>query len=135
MSRDERHNRIPCPNGLPRWVALEDRTDHKGVLLPGDPEYKSDRVAAGICHTDEGEVAITLQCVHCGMHWIPIRGSGRRRGFCTNCCGPLCGKKECLEACMPYEKRLDIRDRIRKADAVVVGPKSFDGEKQALILP
>jgi len=52
--------------------------------------------------------ADTLQCVHCGMHWIVEPGSGRRRGWCTKCNGPLCHSKElCTVMCYPLEKRLD----------------------------
>ena len=42
----------------------------------------------------------TLQCVHCGFHWMVIPGSGRRRGWCMKCNGPSCGAEECM-ACRP----------------------------------
>jgi hypothetical protein len=36
----------------------------------------------------------TVQCGHCGAHWVYVKGSGRVRGFCTLCskmtCGPRC---------------------------------------------
>lgn len=54
-------------------------------------------------------VADTLQCVHCGTHWIPQAGSGIERGFCMNCMGPVCGRK--CAACVPMEKRLDIAEK------------------------
>lgn len=57
---------------------------------------------AGLC--DEGE---TLQCVHCGMHWKVEPGSGRKRGFCLQCGGPTCGKKECEIKCLPFEKAME----------------------------
>lgn len=55
-------------------------------------------------------VADTLQCVHCGSHWIPMKGSGRVRGFCTKCNGPVCGIK--CAVCIPFEKKLDIAERL-----------------------
>jgi hypothetical protein len=56
------------------------------------------------------EIADTLQCCHCGHHWIPVKGSGRTRGFCTKCNGVTCGRPECME-CVPYEKRLDLYEK------------------------
>ena len=54
----------------------------------------------------------TLQCKHCGMHWQMIPGSGRIRGWCTKCNGPLCGENQmCMVICYPMEKRLDDAER------------------------
>jgi len=50
----------------------------------------------------------TYQCVHCGLHWHPQPGSGKTRGFCMSCNGPVCGKK--CEACIPHEKQLEARE-------------------------
>jgi hypothetical protein len=50
------------------------------------------------------EVA-SLQCVHCGCHWVPQPGSGKVRGFCTRCHGPVCGPG-CAE-CVPTEQLLE----------------------------
>lgn len=50
----------------------------------------------------------TLQCAHCGMHWEVIHGSGRVRGWCTKCNGPLCNEKAlCMVMCYPIERRHD----------------------------
>lgn len=48
----------------------------------------------------------TLQCVHCGAHFIVEPGSGRRRGFCLKCGGPTCGRPGC-DSCTPFEKKLE----------------------------
>lgn len=48
----------------------------------------------------------TLQCVHCGGHFIVRRGSGTRRGFCMKCNGVTCGGANCWE-CRPYQKLVD----------------------------
>lgn len=50
----------------------------------------------------------TLQCVHCGMHWIVQLGSGRKRGWCWKCGGPSCGKKRCETRCIPAELELEM---------------------------
>lgn len=54
-------------------------------------------------------VADTLQCVHCGAHWIPQAGSGIVRGFCRLCMGPVCGVA--CAVCVPFEKKLDLAER------------------------
>lgn len=53
----------------------------------------------------------TLQCVHCGGHWIPRPGSGMVRGFCTRCNGPICGPG-CAE-CVPEEQMLENIEKRR----------------------
>jgi hypothetical protein len=47
----------------------------------------------------------TAQCVHCGGHFPIQPGSGKVRGFCCNCNGPICGPK-CL-MCVPAEQQLE----------------------------
>lgn len=56
----------------------------------------------------------TLQCVHCGGHWIPQPGSGRVRGWCSNCHGPICGPG-CV-VCVPTEQLLENIERGRPLD-------------------
>lgn len=53
----------------------------------------------------------TLQCVHCGGHWWPQPGSGRIRGFCSRCAGPICGP-DCAE-CIPTELLLENMEKGR----------------------
>jgi len=52
----------------------------------------------------------TLQCCHCNAHYIVRPGSGKRRGWCTMCSAPTCGKPKCA-ACIPFEKKLDAFER------------------------
>lgn len=47
----------------------------------------------------------TVQCVHCGGHYWPSPGSGRIRGYCTRCAGPVCGPG--CAACVPIEQLLE----------------------------
>lgn len=88
------------------------------MLLDAAPEFVIEKKAAGTCFSDGHQVASTIQCVHCGKHWIPVRGSGRRRGFCMMCNGPVCGSRECIETCLPWQKKLDIEENPRLATQV-----------------
>jgi len=73
------------------------RKPHGSFLITG-PE---------INHPLEGD---TLQCCHCGMHWIPIKGSGIKRGWCQKCMQVTCGKPQC-HTCIPQEKMLDMIEK------------------------
>ena len=64
---------------------------------------------AGAILVDGVQVADTLQCVHCGRHWIPQKGSGRVRGYCLHCQGPVCGPG-CV-TCVPLEQRFEQAER------------------------
>lgn len=61
----------------------------------------------------------TLQCVHCGSHFPVQPGSGKTRGFCLNCNGPVCGPS-CAE-CVPIEKWLELMEGTRKPGQISVG--------------
>mgnify|MGYP000849606095 CR=1 FL=1 len=52
-------------------------------------------------HTVEYE---TVQCVHCGMHFPLMPGSGKIRGYCMRCAGPVCSPA-CAE-CIPTDRLL-----------------------------
>ena len=56
------------------------------------------------------EVAHTLQCCHCGKHFVSVKGSGMIRGFCMGCMKVTCGSAGC-DNCLPYEKRLDLYEK------------------------
>lgn len=55
----------------------------------------------------------TLQCVHCGGHWIVEPNSGKERGWCYNCNGPHCGSEHCWK-CLPFEKLLEQMENREK---------------------
>ncbi len=73
------------------------------------------RRPSGHIIVDGSQVADTVQCVHCGAHWVPQIGSGRRRGFCMRCNGLVCGRSDCY-ACVPAERQLEIREAVIKID-------------------
>lgn len=58
----------------------------------------------------------TLQCVHCGGHWKVEPGSGKLRGYCYNCSGPICGPK-CIE-CVPQEVMLEAMEKGVRPDQI-----------------
>lgn len=51
-------------------------------------------------------VSDTLKCAHCGAIWAVVRGSRKKRGFCTSCQGFTCGAPAC-DVCVPLEKTLE----------------------------
>lgn len=78
---------------------------------------------------DKSLQADTLQCVHCGVHWVVVRGSGRRRGFCMKCMGPTCSP-ECSKACVPQERMLEAIEKglsIEQMPIAVSVPRDVKG--------
>ena len=65
---------------------------------------------SGTLHSFGGDgseqILDTTQCVHCGRHWIWVPGSGKERGFCTQCGGLTCGEPKC-DACIPMEQQIE----------------------------
>ncbi len=54
--------------------------------------------------------ADTLKCIHCQHVWVVVKGSGRKRGFCTSCMGPTCGSHACME-CDHFMKKIERAER------------------------
>ena len=59
---------------------------------------------------DDKVIADTIQCCHCGKHWIREPGSGKIRGFCTKCHKLTCGDIGCCK-CVPYEKKIELIEK------------------------
>ena len=59
---------------------------------------------------DGNIVGDTKQCVHCGGHFLSVRGSGKIRGWCLSCVGITCGGAECRQ-CIPFEKKLELYEK------------------------
>lgn len=55
----------------------------------------------------------TVQCVHCGMHYIVQPGSGKQRGFCLKCMGATCGQAQC-HTCVTIAQRLDMHEAFER---------------------
>lgn len=53
----------------------------------------------------------TAQCIHCGLMWIVQPGSGRKRGYCMNCRGMLCGDQVCMTHCRHVEGMLEDSEK------------------------
>jgi hypothetical protein len=67
---------------------------------------KFEKKPSGAFIVDGVEVAHTMQCCHCGAHFVSIKGSGKIRGFCLKCMKVTCGRPEC-NICIPFEKKLE----------------------------
>jgi len=76
----------------------------------GYRDAQFERKPGGHILVDGVEVAQTLQCCHCGGHWVSRRGSGIIRGFCVRCMKPTCGGIRC-DPCIPFEKRLEMMEK------------------------
>ncbi len=59
----------------------------------------------GIILIDGKEVAATLQCAHHGGHFTHRKNRGD--WICGSCGGVVCGRKQCIEMCVPFEKQLE----------------------------
>lgn len=64
---------------------------------------------SGVILMDGKEVAHTRQCCHCGQHFLSIKGSGKRRGYCTYCNKITCGAHKC-DVCVPMEEKLALAE-------------------------
>ena len=57
----------------------------------------------------------TVSCAHCGLNWVPKKGSGRRVGFCQRCMGLVCGSQNC-ERCVPVMAYIENLEAGRPGD-------------------
>lgn len=63
----------------------------------------------------------SLQCCHCGLHWVVQPGSGRVRGWCMNCVGPHCGSEHCTKNCQTVEQFLERLEKHAARQALLAG--------------
>ena len=83
------------------------------IIKPGDTEYRDAqwvRKPHGSIQLDGQEVAVTLQCPHCGGHFVSRTGSGVKRSYCLKCAAVTCGGPQCRE-CNPWEKQMEAIER------------------------
>lgn len=64
---------------------------------------------SGSVVVDGKEVAYTLQCQHCGAHFVYRKSRGRF--MCTKCSGDVCGAAKCVNECRPLERALDLYEK------------------------
>jgi hypothetical protein len=74
--------------------------------------------ASGAFIVDGQEVASTLQCCHCGRHFVSIKGSGKKRGFCLHCNKVTCGNSKC-DICIPFEKQLEMMEKQASSGIII----------------
>ena len=66
------------------------------------------------------------QCVHCQGVWKVEPGSGKLRGYCAKCNGPVCGPM-CLECNGGIEKVNDDLEAGRVPGSRIIIPVRFGG--------
>lgn len=59
---------------------------------------------------DGNVTADTYQCPHCGLHFVSVAGSGKRRAYCARCGKITCGSFLC-DICIPIEKKLEASEK------------------------
>jgi hypothetical protein len=84
------------------------------IIITDSSQSQAVRKPSGHILLDNQVVADTLQCAHCQKHWVPVKGSGVRRGFCMKCMAPTCGAAAC-DICAPFEKKMEEYERGKRA--------------------
>ena len=79
---------------------------------------------------DGKQVGSTLQCPHCGGHFLIVPGSGKRRTFCMRCHAITCGAPSC-DPCIPLEARLEFKEGTKTSYDDVI--QSYIAEGATLI--
>lgn len=53
----------------------------------------------------------TLTCVHCNrLMFVKPGESLADFDWCRKCLKPVCGRRACVERCMPWERQMEIRE-------------------------
>jgi ribosomal protein S27AE len=88
------------------------------LIIEGQAAFERNAHAA--ITVDGVEIAHSMQCPHCGNHFVSIRGSGKRRVWCGQCAAVTCGDPSC-DAHIPFEARLDHAEgkRTRYTDLII----------------
>ena len=88
---------------------------HVPTKDPLDPEnFYADAASPGnrrhgVILVDGKEYAATIQCRHCGGHFVYRKNRGD--WVCLRCNGLICGNTRCVNECVNFEKRLDDYER------------------------
>lgn len=86
------------------WIPKEPTVND---IVDDYSDAKHERKPHGIIFVDGKEVATTLMCPHCSMHFVSRKGSGIRRFFCMKCMAVTCGQAKC-DSCKPFAAELGI---------------------------
>ena len=88
-----------------------------------DKSYTSLRPKAYSIITDPDSPRVIeadyLQCCHCGCQWRIQPGSGKTRGHCMECAGPVCGP-DCPAKGLPFDAYLESIERGLRPDQMPV---------------
>lgn len=83
---------------------------------------KYERHASGAVVVDGKEVGHTLRCPHCGAHFVSVRGSGKKRGFCRDCSKVVCGATPCMSH-VPLSAWLEQQEGAKDVAEILGGAK------------
>ena len=89
------------------WVPKDFNNASIDELVDDYSDAAHERKPHGIIFRDGKEVATTLQCPHCAMHFVSRKGSGIRRAFCMKCMAVTCGQAKC-DPCTPFMAELGM---------------------------
>jgi hypothetical protein len=78
------------------------------VSRGGRWRYRGVRNPAAFYVTGEGQnIGETVQCVHCMSHIPALHRLVGKMGFCMNCSGPKCSRKECQNCTGHWRKKIE----------------------------
>ena len=95
-------SRIRSGSYLKTKDAFDPENFYADAVSPGSRKH-------GVLLVDGREYASTLQCRHCGGHFVHRKDRGD--WICLKCNGVVCGKKDCVIECIPFEKKLDLFEK------------------------
>lgn len=83
------------------------------ISYPGARSAPSN-APGGVLLSENADIAQTVQCCHCGCHFLYIKGSGKFRSHCIECNRMTCGGYYCLNSNMKthmaWAKRLQLHN-------------------------
>lgn len=81
-------------------------------------DVKFEKKPSGYFIIEGKEVGHTLQCCHCGKHFLSVKGSGKIRSFCTRCNKIACGDIPC-RVCIPAERKLEYQEALEAFNPLI----------------
>ena len=88
------------------------------MALPFFKGAQFEKNPSGAIVADGKEVAHTIQCPHCSGHFLSVKGSGKKRGWCPVCDKMVCGQPRCMVH-IPFGAKLDFAEAKNRGDEKV----------------
>jgi len=92
------------------WIPKDFNNASVDSLVDDYSDAQHERKPHGLIFLNGKEVATTLMCPHCGMHFVSRKGSGIRRCYCMRCGEVTCGQRKCDPsiACNPIMAQMGM---------------------------